>query len=524
MFLKTLRIIVAFLFFSTITLFFLDYAELLPRALHVLAAAQIVPALLGGGLGAIAFWVLLTFLFGRVYCSAICPLGVLQDVISWTKKRFRKKAKYSFRPAKNVLKHVILAVCVLTFVLGFPMVLGLLDPYSIYGRMMGSLLRPIYLAGNNAIASICNAFGYYGLYLVPIVVSFATVLLSLGMLLLLGILAARFGRYYCNTICPVGTVLGWIARHSRWKIRLDEQCFSCGLCEARCKGECIDSKNKTVDSSRCIGCFNCLDVCKRKFVYFDYKKRTLDRDGSTPPTPSDRSSPDRPSEASGPHRRTFLGFLIACLFSGLGAVAPPKIIGKGMTPYKKNHPILPPGAKAVGHFQKKCTACHLCVSKCPANILTPAVSEYGLNGFLQPTVTFKHGFCNYDCTICSEVCPNHALMPLEKAEKHLLQIGRVNFIQANCVVESQHTNCGACAEHCPTGAVTMIPFGEPAVALTIPQIDPDLCVGCGACEFICPVAPHKAIYVDGLVRHQAAKPAFDPTEKQKEVKLDGFGF
>jgi ferredoxin len=148
----------------------------------------------------------------------------------------------------------------------------------------------------------------------------------------------------------------------------------------------------------------------------------------------------------------------------------------------------------------------------------------GLAGFLQPVVKFNHGFCGYDCTICAEVCPSHALDEFMMKKKHVVQIGEVVFLQENCVVETQGTNCGACGEHCPTGAITMVPFGDPAGLLAIPKIDKTLCIGCGACEYICPVSPYKAIYVKGLATQGTAKLAYDPNEKQQEVKLDDFGF
>jgi formate hydrogenlyase subunit 6/NADH:ubiquinone oxidoreductase subunit I len=198
--------------------------------------------------------------------------------------------------------------------------------------------------------------------------------------------------------------------------------------------------------------------------------------------------------------------------------------GQSTVGYVMNDPILPPGAGNIHRYRKHCSACHLCITKCPANVLTPSVTELGMAGFLQPVMKFDYGFCNYDCMDCIEVCPSHVLRVHSREQKHRIQVGEVVFLQENCVVHTQGTNCGACAEHCPTGAIKMVPFGNPANNLLLPEIGAEFCIGCGACEHICPVSPYRAIYVKGLAKQGEAKPAYDPNEKQQEIKLDDFGF
>jgi ferredoxin-type protein NapF len=182
-------------------------------------------------------------------------------------------------------------------------------------------------------------------------------------------------------------------------------------------------------------------------------------------------------------------------------------------------PITPPGSVGREHFTSRCTACGLCVSRCPSHVLRPAVTEYGLQGVMQPTVSFERGFCNFDCTVCGEVCPTGAILPLTKEAKHLTQMGRVVFTETLCIVHTDHTNCGACSEHCPTQALSMVPYED---GLTLPHVDTDICVGCGGCEYVCPVRPVRAVHVDGNTVQQDAKP-FEQ-EKQQQIEIDDFGF
>lgn len=527
---RILRIILAICFFVPFTLYFIDFAELYPKYLNHLMRIQIVPAYMTMSLAILTVLGLLTLLFGRIYCSVICPLGVFQDIVAWIGSFFQKKKKYGFRLEKRFLRIGFLIFFLVSALVGFTAGVLLLDPYSIFGRFMANLFSHLYYFGNNALYLLTEKFDIGDFYYVnPFEENYFVLILSLCILFLILYLAIRFGRLYCNSVCPVGTILGFLARFSIFRIRIDHsKCNQCGLCANQCKSSCIDDKDQKVDMSRCVVCFNCLGSCRQGALSWGPDLNSTDKN-EFPIKIHDSKAPDH-------KKRDFLLSLVSLVAT---VSLPEPVVNKtrevfigeqesdpdedrepyGLTPYRQEMPITPPGAIDLDHFRTKCTACHLCVSKCPADVLQPATLEYGLAGIMQPQMIFKYGFCNFDCTLCTEICPNGALVKLTLDQKHREQVGQVQFIKENCIVFAEETSCGACSEHCPTQAVRMIPYkGD----LTIPEIDPDICVGCGGCEHICPARPWRAIYIEGNRVHLQAKP-FKEAEK-KEVKLNDFGF
>jgi len=508
-FLKNIRIVLSILFFLPILVFFLDFTGKLPLVLHQFLKIQWIPALLSLNFVVIGILLTLSILFGRIYCSTICPLGVFQDVIEWKSKLFRKKKKknrFKFSKPQNILRYSILGAIILLFVFGSSFLVILLDPYSTFGRIVSQLFRPLLIWVNNGFAWSLNSMGNYSLYKVE-QIAFIPIAFIIAIIFFFSIaaLAVKNGRLYCNTICPVGTFLGILSKVSVFRIAFEElNCNRCGSCEKNCKSQCIDSNTMSVDDSRCVTCFNCLSACKRGGIKYEirYKKPNANHTQ----TPVDNS------------RRTFI--LISGAVVGSMIMAKANNLNSKKDSILSRKPIMPPGAQNINHFNAHCTGCQLCVTKCPMQVLKPASLQYGISGITQPHLVFStHIFCTYDCNICSSVCPTDALKPVAMEQKKLTQIGVAKLRIDMCEVITHETDCGACSEHCPTQAVHMIPYKN---GLTKPEVTEDLCIGCGGCESICPVRPYQAIYVEGSEIQTKAK---KPEEAKKFDKvIDDFGF
>lgn len=478
-YLKKIRLALSILFFSPIVLFFVDFTGKLPLHLHQLLSIQWIPALLSFNLDVMLLLLLLSLLFGRFYCSTVCPLGAFQDIISWKARFFRKKRKsrFQFRKPQGFLRYSILVVTIMSFVFGSSFLVLLLDPYSIFGRIISQLFRPIFILANNSLSSIALKANIYTFHDVnqAAFVPFAFGISFLFFLLIV-VMSWTRGRLYCSTICPVGSGLGLLSRFSIFSIAFDEsKCTSCGLCEKKCKSECIDSKNHVLDDSRCVSCFNCISACKNGGVKYQYRysKQAVGAVGAQ----------------VNDSRRTFL--LTSGAILTTAAFAKPKSVIFKNDSILSRKPIMPPGAFDRDHFNAHCTGCQLCVSKCPMQVLKPAALQYGLSGITQPHLVFStEVFCSFDCNTCTTVCPTGALKELPLDEKKRMQLGIAHFRKEMCVVKVHEKDCGACAEHCPTQAVHMIPYKN---GLTIPEVTQNLCIGCGACESICPVHPFPAI-------------------------------
>jgi ferredoxin len=506
--LKWLRVVVALAVFAALTAAFVDFRELVPWKIgHWLGEIQFVPslvALLTGASLSLACIIIavITLAVGRVYCSAICPLGILQDVIHrptrWLKRKTRP-ASYS-RP-HTWLRQTFLWATIIAAVAGWGgFALALLDPYSNFGRIASDIFRPLATLANNSVVGLADAIGWHGLFRVEPHWAVAGALHQpVILLILLIVLVVIGGRLYCNTLCPVGTLLGWLSKHAAFRLQIEKSaCRKCAACMKVCKAQCIDLQKSEIDFSRCVACYNCVDVCEKQGIGYKFAWAE-----ETPVTPTSNVVHD-------PQRRRFLAQTIVGIVGAIGVGS--RLRGdetasaaqaRGRSPSQNLSPVIcPPGSVSVERFLDRCTACHLCISECPTGVLQPAFMEYGLTGIMKPRMDFNVAFCNFDCVRCGEVCPDGAIDLLDVATKHLTKIGEAHLFIDQCVVVTNGTDCAACSEHCPTKAVFTIPYGN---NLRLPSLNNDLCIGCGACENVCPARPDKAIVVTGWRKHGWAK-------------------
>lgn len=618
--LKIFRVIAATAIFIAALLSFLNFSMgwETNHILHI----QFVPALLplaAGTLGValpLIILLLLTLIFGRVYCSFLCPTGILQDIIGRLARPFTRRTRRTrtnphspgagahntsagshsasatagsstsassstsagssnsacsstssgsstssssstnsgsstssgYHKPHSILRYIILIATGLLFALGLAWPLTLLDPYSLFGKIASQFFGSIEIFLNNALANIFPNSIPYLKYTSIATVSFIYGTIALITLILF---SAAHGRLYCNTICPVGTLLGLIGSKSLFQIRIDSNaCKHCNACAKNCKSNCIDIKGQKVDTERCVVCFNCLQHCKFGALHYSLRRPAASTSaGSAASTSSSTSAssiqpsattacstPSGTAAGSTPSGKIDKGLRTTLAgLAGLGtAIIANKGTGSNFIPikeYREKHlpenlrasqelGIMPPGAGRLEHFKQNCTGCYACVAACPGDVIKPATFEYGPDGILLPTLKYNGHFCGYECNACSNACPNGALSPLTLKEKKRTAIGKAIYMAGKCIVFQAGTDCGACDEHCPTKAITMVPVPGKSF-LYYPKLNRDLCIGCGGCEYICPQKP-KAIKVVALADQSLAQ---EPTDDvQQEVEVNDFGF
>jgi MauM/NapG family ferredoxin protein len=428
--------------------------------------------------------IFISIALGRIFCGWICPFGTIHDITSKIIRKRKKSENGKFKWKYYIL--IILLVCSL-FALNLT---GLLDPISLLIRSISVSLSPMLDFFTNFIADVLystkvefiqtltdHVFGFMKKFFLNFnqqhFLNSGLILVVFIVLLLINYVSNRF---FCKNLCPLGALLGCFARFGFLKRNLLESCNSCGKCLGNCKMTIKDEKAWV--RSECLVCLRCRDVCPSKSIEF-----TLD-------LPSKR---DKGIDLE--RRRVLTNSIYGLLLVGGIRLKP----DENMLIADK---IRPPGSVDEPEFKRRCVKCGECMRVCLTNVLQPAFLETGLEGFWTPIMNYRYSYCEYNCTLCTQVCPSGAIEKLNKSEKIKRVIGLAYIDPARCIPYREANNCIVCEEFCPTSPkaiyfekVQKIARDGTLREVMQPKVDYSKCIGCGVCEFKCPVYGRKAIYV-----------------------------
>ncbi len=439
----------------------------------------------------------LTFLFGRVFCNWICPLGTLHQFTGWlfnnkNSELLRKKNTYRSR---QFIKYSLLIIFLISATFG-ALQIGWLDPLAILYRSFSTTLIPTW-------DMLIGKLGVFAPDKVIELLTFkpgTTERIFLGSfwigVLFIGFVAVNIWhpRFFCRVLCPTGALLGFLSRFSLLRINRDiEKCTDCNLCLTRCEGAC-DPQGK-LRLSECLACLNCLDDCPEDAIR--YSMFNLDQNQV------------RPAPDYSKRKLVFAGVL--------GLISYPLIKINGKTSNDAYSPLMirPPGSVEENEFLARCIKCDQCLNICPTNVLQPAgFLEGGFEALWTPVMKFNIGHCQQKCTLCSEACPTGAIRKISVAEKMgkgpfenngPIRLGTAFMDTNRCLPWANEIPCVVCEEVCPVApkaiqtkdVETKDVFGE-LITLNKPFIVPDLCIGCGICQTECPVTDQAAVYVTAV--------------------------
>jgi len=428
-------------------------------------------------------------LFGRAFCGWVCPLGTVIDGCDHVIASKKPRDYQRLRPLKLAILTavIILAICGVQYA-------WLLDPLPILWRSFGVigmaflfLFVDVILNGLIAIGIFPGVLGNFqdwlSGYLFPVSnPEFGGLLAPLLIFLIILGLSRLTKRFWCRYLCPLGALLGLVARLSPLRRIVEtEKCTSCGICKHKCKTDAIEADFVTTAKSECILCLNCKYDCPGEAITFGWR------------------SPMQMANRIDLSRRALLG-------TGLAAVA-----GAGLLKINKidsrqtDRLIRPPGALPEDDFLERCIRCGECVRICSTSgkCLQLSVLESGLEGLLTPLAQFRRGYCEYNCNLCGQICPTKAIQPLSVPEKQQARMGQAIFLKDRCIPYRANENCIVCEEHCPTPEkaikVTTKEYTDPVSGekrtINYPYVDESLCIGCGICENKCPLNGEAGVIV-----------------------------
>jgi ferredoxin len=435
-----------------------------------------------------------TIVFGRFFCSFVCPFGTLHHMTGTIRPALKGKAMIDANRSGSSrrIKYFLLIVFIAAAAVGVNYS-GLMDPISFLFRSLAvSIFPAIGIGLRNFFEALAfsdiKVFNYlgYGLEAVAAPVfgyenkAFQTGWL-IGFLFLVILFLNRIRpRFWCRALCPLGALLGISSKFNLLTLKKNEnKCTHCGACVKTCQGAASPEPGQQWQNAECLLCFNCTKTCKEDALAFGF------RNLSEKPPKTDIG------------RRAVMGGLLA------GISLP--LIGR-LDGYvsKVSSPdlIRPPGSLSESEFLDRCQRCGLCMKVCPTNVINPALSEAGLAGFWTPTLVMTLGYCEYTCILCTSVCPTGAIAELTAKKKieTPVRIGSAYVDRGRCLPWNGNTACIVCEEHCPTSPkaiyfkndVIIRPDGQ-KIEVQLPFVDLKRCIGCGICEFKCPVKGKPAI-------------------------------
>jgi polyferredoxin len=451
-----------------------------------------------------------TLFLGRFFCGWICPMGTLQHFVGGRPseaKRGKRRIESNRYKRWQTIKYIVLLAGLVAAACG-SMAIGWLDPFSLLVRSIGLSLLPAFnyvaravltpmetshIAAIKATGGVIHAV--LGAFLLEFRQAHFTQGIFLGVLFL-AILAMslRVTRFWCRAICPLGALLGAVSRWSVLGLHKDpEACNNCNRCLLDCQGGDDPIGSAPWRKSECLMCMNCVGSCPDHALGFRFFRKE-----------KEVASPDLG------RRRTLTGL-------AAGAVAVPLLrANTGLGKSRNERLLRPPGALDEPEFLSRCIRCGECMKVCPNNALQPALVEAGLEGLWSPTLVPRIGYCEPSCVLCSEVCPTGAIWqisPKEKgwvvgvgsAQNQPIRLGTAFYDRGRCLPWAMATDCIVCEEWCPVSPkaiyveeAEVVDSAGKTKTLKQPRVDPSRCVGCGACEYACPLQDRPAIYVTSI--------------------------
>jgi len=435
--------------------------------------------------------IIITILFGRVFCGWACPLGTLNNLVG----SIRKKRPVGMYGNWYRVKYYILTAILVSALFTLQPV-GVMDPLSLIIRSFSVSVFPLFNYSVRAFFDTIynvNPLGLAGLtepvytVLKKTVLTFEQSLYDQGVFIgavFFVILGLNFveKRFWCKYLCPLGAFLGILSRFSLLKRTVSEGCTSCGACATVCQGNAQPDVKDRWRDTECLECRNCDDICPQNAVSFGFtgRKKTAAMDLS--------------------RRR-----MIASIVSGVVAVPLLRAVPISRPGAQDPGLLRPPGGLEEQEFLTRCVKCGECMKVCTTNGLQPTLFEAGVEGIWSPMLVPRIGYCEFRCTLCGQVCPTGAIKKLSLEEKAKVRIGTAMFDKGRCLPWAHGKPCIVCEEVCPTSKKA-IWFEEAQVRdrqgkmVTVkqPHVDLELCIGCGICEAKCPVLGRPAIYVSNV--------------------------